>query len=468
MADIHSHPLPVKTELKMPIFKKQNRGRFHSTQTAIVFIIIIAVLIAITFVTVNIGKVALDKTYSGNATDSAALSAASAMAYAFNYVANVNAGNDNNTFKKNWDKFKTAYTNLFNNAKNNLYANYTKYSTKAKGHWCCIGNDVAVNASNDAKTAANWAQKYAKQMNELIKQAWPESKSSLNQSGNEIGAIPNAAQQFENSYLKVRETVHDDQDGQNDIYHDALYLGYMYNFNNSGISHRLGKIDQKMYSAFLQSITPETITNGEPETFTWVDGAGRVHTVTAIVIIDPVHTYELQTTKGKRPDIKSKLLQAKELATQAENTASQASDKYASAAQCPDMPVLECFSCCPGINSYGTDLMNDADTLMQQANNLAEEVRASLNADDTFTSTQKTDTHENEIIKHIKDIKHNRQVESYNFQFHMGGPVKGMRGDIDISTIYPPVVSDSTASFAGNGNIENGQASHDASLVAAN
>ncbi|MFA5271137.1 MAG: pilus assembly protein TadG-related protein [Candidatus Omnitrophota bacterium] len=439
----------------------------HLTQISTFFLIVIATLIAITFITINIGKIALDKTYSGNATDGGALSAASAMAYAFNYVANVNAGNSKETFKQNWQAFNEAYKNLFNNAKNNLYKNYKDFSKKAKGHTCCTGNDVAVGARNDAKTAADWAEKYAKQMDEMIKGAWPPADPNQDQAGKELGAVPNYAQLQENLYQAVRERVHDDQEGKGDIYHNALYLGYIYNFTNSGISHRLGKENAQAYSAFLQSITPESVRNGEPKTFTWVDGAARVHTVTAIVNIGPARTYDLKTTQGDRPIIQQELEMAKFLAKFAEVTAKTASSTYGSASACPDSPSLTCSTCCPPINAAGTVLMYTADLMMLGADKLADQAKQGLDNDGDFTSSSKTDTNQ-KIIKHIKDIQHDRMVQTSNFQFHMGGPIKGMRGDVDIPTAYPPVASSSTASFRGNGNIENGQESHDASLVAAN
>jgi hypothetical protein len=69
----------------------------------------------------------------------------------------------------------------------------------------------------------------------------------------------------------------------------------------------------------------------------------------------------------------------------------------------------------------------------------------------------------NEVFRSQKDSLHSRNVFAMSFQFHMGGPVKGMRGQIDESTAYPPQIAFSRASFRGMGDIEQGQARFEAS-----
>ncbi|MCK9614624.1 MAG: pilus assembly protein TadG-related protein [Candidatus Omnitrophica bacterium] len=445
----------------------------NSTQISIFFIIVIATLIAITFVTVNIGKIALDKTYSGNATDGSALSGASAMAYAFNYVANANAGDGDKTFKKNWEKFDQAVTKYVQNT-SKLYMEYTQLSSQAQSKTCCFSIVLAPELAQKAydkigkKAGSGKGTGFIGQVNELIKNAWPEANSEDDQKENDIGLIPNYAHLQESFYKAVRERVQDDNEGQNDIYHNALYLGYMYNFNNSGISHRLGKINQKQYSAFLEEIKPETVRSGEAKTFSWVDGAGRAHTVTAIVNIQDALNYKVVETVENRQQIKEKLDEAMQLAEEAKMDVQNAINDYQTAVSCiPYVPCTSIPGCsCPENDASGDLQMQEADMAMQEAISKVLDARAGLRKGDSKSSSKKDDTNK-DIICYIEDIEHDRQVESSNFQFHMGSPVKGMRGDIDIMTAYPPVFSDSTASFQGNGDIENGQASHDASLVSA-
>lgn len=449
----------------------------HYSQISIFFIIIIATLIAVTFITVNIGKIALDKTYSGNSTDAGALSAASAMAYGFNYVANANAGDGDKTFKKNWDKIKETYTNHFNWARG-IKTKYDNYSTIAQEQSCVdvCGEgcpSVSGTAAQQAKKAANAATKYAEQMDELIKNGFKDVDENYTESKGD-GVLPSAAQ-LQQAFLEaVRKRMHDDQDQQNDIYQNALYLGYIYGFNNSGASHRMGKINQKLYSAFLEDIKPETVQNGEMLTFSWIDGAGRAHSVSVTICIEAARTYKLKTTEKNRKDIQQLLTDARQAARDAAVDATSAEGNYSSASgSCGCSPCAPpCglgtapLDCKTAHDTPGDSDMKKADIHMKDAADKAKQAEDGLNNDGEKTADNKDDS-EDVIIKYITDIEHDRLVESLSSQSHMGSPIKGMRGDIDIMTAYPPVLSDSTASFAGNGDIENGKASHDASLVSA-
>lgn len=474
-----------------------------------------AILIVITFITVNIGKIAKDKTYTANAADASVLSAASVMAYAFNYVANANAGESQKNFKDNWKDIKKTYSEHFLHAKSTIYESLYKTASETAKNQSCGGicgpscSTITGMAYDEANRAADKAQSYRNQMNELIKDGFHSADSQENQKGQEYGVVPNGASLQQAELEAVRERVHDDQDGANDLYQNALYIGYIYNFTNSGISPRLGKINQKLYSAFLKSITPQSIRNGEMKTFSWVDGAGRFHVVSAVVNIQPARTYDLETTQMDRDEVNKKLQRAKRLSAggmtevpsglagtltgenglsgeqfsdlfpgglngeSAKSLAKKAADQYSQASKCcacctpcifPCGKCSGCPPCCPGYEKAGGTLMRGADALMAFASNMeAMPTWWGLNASKPKT-TQNKDGSEPYIIKHIKDIQHDRLVHAYNFQFHMGGPVKGMRGDVDVPTFYPPVQSSAVASFDG-GDIEQGRASHDSKLV---
>ena len=89
---------------------------FQPTQVSIYLISIMVLMIFFAFMVINLGKTAKDKTYADNAADAGALAAASVMAYAFNYVANANAGGGDETFKKNWEEISREYTEHFDHA----------------------------------------------------------------------------------------------------------------------------------------------------------------------------------------------------------------------------------------------------------------------------------------------------------------------------------------------------------------
>lgn len=477
-------------------FLKKHRFEKHLTQISTFFIAVMATLIVITFVTIQIGKQALDKTYAGNAADAGAISGASVMAYAFNYAANANAGDDE-SLTTNWDAIEETYTKHFDNALDSILPMYDMMAEMAYSQTCTICTNctsIAQTAKEFANEASKEANNFSDEMDELLKDGFHEASADEDQhTGTDWGVVPNGAH-LQQAFLEaIRERVHDDQDGQNDLYQNALATGYLFNFASSGTSHRLGKINQKRYSSFLEEITPEKIRNGEAKTFAWVDGAGRAHTVTAMITINPARTYRLKTTQDDRETIDEYLDNAREEAANAreyageENANSErtqgsaasglsAEKEYELAQICCDCtkPCLfpcdlsgEAPLCCPDQDIAGDLMIDQADIEMTLAEFDAQDAQSGLDGETEQTTSNK-DGSEPYIIKKIMDIEHNRQVSSYNFQFHMGGPVKGGRGDVDVPTFYIPVTGSAIASFRGNGDIENGQASHDASLMSAN
>ena len=108
--------------------------------------------------------------------------------------------------------------------------------------------------------------------------------------------------------------------------------------------------------------------------------------------------------------------------------------------------------------------MDQSVTHMQAANRLSDQADQGLQKGNIQTSTSK-DIGQN-ILGDLDDINHNRKVTSVNFQFHMGGVVKGPRGDIDTPTFYPPTQSSASANFEG-GSIRDKQPTHDARLESA-
>lgn len=447
------------------------------SQVSVFFIAMIATLIGLAFIVISVGKTAKDKTHADNAADGGALSGGSVMAYAFNYVANANAGEPEKNFKDNWNDIKKTYTKHFDHAKNQIYETRYKTASKIAQEQTCGGLcgptcfTITGTAHQQAKMAAQEAQNYRDQIEELIRGGFQEANSEEDQKGQEAGVLPNAAH-LQQAFLEaVRERVHDDQEGQDDLYQIDLSTAYLVGFQNSGIAHRLGRATGKKYEQFLKQIRPETVRNGGPKTFSWVDGAGRAHWVTVIVNVQDARTYVLKKTQMDRNEVKQKLDEAKKEALKAKTAAEEAAKEYAEASKCCRCcsPCLfpcnlsgGCPLCCPEQDIAGDSRMREADLHMQNANRIAEEVRKGLDQDASVTTNNK-DGSEPYIIKHIKDIQHNRQVQVSTFQFHSGGLVKSLI-DTDVMTFYPPVQSSTIVSFQGNGDIENGKASHDSEI----
>ena len=235
-----------------------------------------------------------------------------------------------------------------------------------------------------------------------------------------------------------------------------------FNFANSGTSPRLGKLAQKEYSTFLEGLSPGNVRSGEPKTFSWIDGAGRDHMVTGLITIAPVHQYELIETQLNLADVNGLIDQAIESAGTAIKSTQAAGKAYAAG-------CVLCFlwpPSCGAADGAGDKAMGTAYIEMAAAYKFATAAEQGLkeNLAKPKPSTSKGDTGA-DIICYIKEITHNRTVSSYQFQFHMGGPVKGMRGDVDEPTFYPPVQSSATASFQGKGDIHPQKPEHDVSLI---
>ena len=470
----------------------------RNTQVSIFLISIMVILILLTFIVINVGKTAKDKTYADNAVDAGALSAASVMAYSFNYVAEANK-NEDTKLEKNWHAFAKALNKYVNNAEK-LKQEYLKISAETKSKACCLdicatvlgavgveamggegltdayiadifdnyGGGLTKQAMDKIGTAD--VKGYIDQVHQLIKGAGEGDASNSGdlQHGTELGVIPNYWKLQEDEYIAIRERVHDDGLNPSDLYQNALFAGYIFNFYNSGISHRLDRENQKSYSAFLQGITPGSVKTGKQETFSWTDGAFRHHSVTAVVSIDDVHSYDLVETTDNRAIIKFKLDTAKALARAAKATIkSVAVPAYTTGCLCAGgcAPPIWCPGVCAIADGVGDLAMLGADLLMEAAQIVVVSARDGILSDTTRPSGEKkNDTHAN-VIKYIQEIKHDRLVSSTNYQFHMGGPVKSRRGDFDFPTFYPPVQSQATADFRGCGTIFPQEPRHDARLV---
>ena len=468
-------------------------------QVSVFFLTLMTTFIALAFVVINIGKTAKDKTYTDNAVDAAALAGASTMAFAFNYAAHANNGDEDDNLTDSWDtNIKNEYDEHFRQAQNTIYDEYTSDSQTAQAQVCtyCYGCvDIVGEAATKASEASYNANQFAKEMDSLIKTGFQDTGDNYEERESD-GVTPSAAQEHQAQIEQMRTRIHNDskKDGS-DLYQTALYAGYIFAFNNSGISHRLGRIAAKQYEAFLKTITPDKVSNGTAETFTWMDGAFRVHSVTVIISIDDAQDWKLEISQDDRQTVEDNLKDARENAANAREYAGTQSGQWAtgggedaetvyrSAKKCCGetgscagntscAPPAECCytilcpvdPCCPDTDLQGDFILAEqADTYMSSAYSYAEQAKQGIDNDKEEDFDGK-DASKDKIINHMIDINHDHKVRAFCFQFHMGGPVKGGRGDIDIPTFYPPVMRQATADFAGSGNIKDGTAAFDSKL----
>lgn len=409
-----------------------------TTQVTLYLIGIMLMAVIFAFIVINIGKTSLDKTYADNAADGGALAAASVMASAFNYNAEANDGDEEGKLKDN----NFEHDNDLNEREKKLQEHKAKIDGnqgQLRALTCCDGPSLEIGiAENSADISST------EYMN----------TSTLSQSTEAYRERQHT--QFEDM---MKKTYTDD----NSYYKLALVAGYKYNFYNSGIQHRLGRINSRRFSEFLQSITPETVQNGVPLSFWWVDGAGRFHIVTAIVEIVPPNTYVVNVDQITASEFSSKMAEIMQEFNLASSNYEKATSSYARASRC-------CLTC-PSPEAVGDASSNSAYSHYNKAYQDTKMVLQRLrnSKDQVFNDASQA---EDFIINYVEDIIHPQTVYSSNFQFHMGGPVKGMRGDVDFPTFYPPVQSGAIASFncKGTGRIsaKSGKtsASFDSCLIA--
>jgi len=448
----------------------------HKVQVTVYFMVVIATIIVITMIVINIGKIARDKTHADNAADAGALAGGSVGAYAFNYVAEANKDEDKR-FEGNYNDFIDAmdqYVDTIEQRKNDIV---TTIENQLIPPPCCnfsvcgVPPQALLLAMMDIGPTKQFPMgTYRRDMYELIKVEGDDSTTGQQeQAGQELGVIPNYWKLQADFLYAVKERVQDDGStgGGEDLYSDALTACYKYNLYNCGFPVKMGE-DAKEFYEWVDSLEP---TNCTPETYNWTDGAGRTHTVTATCCIEDWLTWEVNHTQMNRQEEKDKLQEADDKAQEAYDKVMQgASDDAWSCACLPFEPcttIPGCDSC--EADSNANDAFNEAIQKMEESFQKVQEARQGLERGGSQTITTK-DGMDEYIITDLEDITSNpgRVVQSNNFQFHMGGVVKGGRGDMDTPTFYPPTQSSAMASFQGDGSIPDKNPAHDVSLISAN
>jgi hypothetical protein len=249
--------------------------------------------------------------------------------------------------------------------------------------------------------------------------------------------------------------------GQSDMYSLALYAGIMYNLYNTlnPAGDELGRINGKRYSKWLQKITPETVMNGKPEVFAWVDGAGRVHLVMAMLEDASPNNWSDNEAQDDAPTAMQKgneVIAKNQMAKGLHQSATGGHSKsVALDAAGEEIPAMGAYSGANAKTDAGDDAITDGQRKSEDAS------RGQRN--DRTKSNSTSQSGKKEMFRSQQDVRHSRQTYAMSFQFHMGSPVKGMRGQIDEMTAYPPQIAICRTSFRGMGDIEQGQARFEAS-----
>ena len=415
----------------------------------------IATLVIISFVIINIGKTAKDKTHADNAADAGALAACSTMATGFNYVADNNSKDPSkagkNGMRTNSDEFAD---------KSNPNATSPKFQMADNQHYNDIG--VSTNGGINSSLGDPFSQAGAANSNRT------KEGADLDANNKKFEQAMNDQHNSQNKQLNDTMNTLDNADnpaGQ-DYQNEAISMGYKICFQNSGTHHRLGKINSKRYEAFQKQLEPGMVQSGMPMTFFYVDGAARAHMVTCIINIEPADNASVKTQQDDHPTSTQKSQQEANNITNM-NSASQTSEGGFITAQnpCTYLPGEAI-----GIGANGVAESNRSGG--QSTNN-------SLNNGIQGTKTVQhhgSASTQQETPKNISDVNNSRTVSAANFQFHMGSPIKSINADIDMVTFYPPVQSTAIATFnyTGQGRVSDqsdeggGQsARHECGLVGA-
>ena len=423
-------------------------------QVSIYLISIIVVLIILTFAVINVGKIFKDKTYADNAADGGALAAATVMATAFNYNADSNSDQKEGGSQHEWSDYDNSTGDGRPGPDNKRPSGFGQVQNLEQVHrpeQKATHEFVGSSGAPAAELAKDFfSQDVSKRSSSQVGKT-PGFTKALTQGGTSGTFIPytqsGGIRGNEDAYTGTsdneqesrKEATDADEPGQNDYYNNALVAGYKYNFYNAGIFHRLGRINARRFSQFLEEITPETVQNGEPKTFFWIDGAFRIHTVTAIIEIEPADNYVLRVQQNGR-----QTQEGLEKGAVTEYEAAGRTHGSAGGDHTIAQDPLEYWWAEPS----GDGL--DGAAFGQDEAGLKDMRQWDAGKDGSKSIvTNKSNQDDQEIIKFPEDIVHSQTVYSSNLQMHMGGVIKGMRGDIDFlgPSFYPPVQSSAIASF---------------------
>ncbi len=433
-------------------------------QVSLYFISLMSLLIIITMIIVNIGKIAKDKTYTANSADAGALAAASVMAYAFNYVTEANKRDEDERLEKNFLEFRDAVSggenahglisrdHHFSNAYYQIHGadQMLADSKQAQAGMCEPSCTICASTGHATEAKREIESGFIPQI-DILKEV--------------IKDYADTQQKF---IEEIRTRVHDDGSNGDDLWHIALSAGCMFNMYNSGFPVKMGEDANEFFQQISQDCAPENMESGKEVTFSWRDSAFRNHTVTSMISMQPARDYKMIETKKNREEVNNLLDEAKDThAKEATTQIDTAIGEYTAGCTACENPS---DSSCPGHLSSANSAMAKADAAMSLAHERTHEAEQGTLKDENAQDRGDKGATEPYIIAYIEDIdpnRNDRSVSSSSFQKHEGGIVKSPRAELDVPTFYPPVQSSATASFQGEGVIHPTEVKHDVSLTAA-
>ncbi len=265
-------------------FKNKNfkQGGNLRGQIAPFLLVTLVVLLASAIVTINIGRVSLDKTAANNSADAGALASASAYAGGFNSLASMNETVLWLTYQQNRVVMYNLYTQadeiidlaIIYGATSLALALAGYYAVQAAVPICPWGLNLGYLVSMVLYIASAAM---------CVKAAAEVQKFGVLCSY--MRSIVDSHYETQNaSYKTICESMQKYRTSSNDV-------GYSFNFNNANIYSKLSTNQADQLAAWFSA---EGYTSGS---YSWQDKISQTHTVNADVSVPGISSYELQKTE---------------------------------------------------------------------------------------------------------------------------------------------------------------------------
>ncbi len=469
-------------------FTKQ-KFNYHKGQLTPFFIVLIVALVIASLVTINIGKVALNKTYSANASDAGALAGASVMASVFNNIAVANS-----EMIVMYDEYM-ATTSIVTAialiggllASNVLTGVASLIDISSIPLLFSDPCQVITNLETAVSTIASGAASAVRALNTIFIPAIAGLLVAV--------TAFSIAQLFQ--YNIIRQMAEKGRES-------ALDTAYRYFFSNSGISQRLRSDQRDAFSNYLKYAGKSNLSNIDSifaafstilqpvafltaksgfsncygRIYNWQDSWNNAHFVHGLVRINEVDKFVLQTTLMPYP-LQAAILGSMLSYASLLSTAFAANGGEHEAIKLGSVGIAcGCFNCCgPGLGilccicwiaaaaAASVQILMALFTLimlstfgmfalyamlaMVWVGNIPGGTTVSTSGFDASWAT----------ICWIDDIIHDRMVYVLSDQFHQGT-------DLGLwQEKYPPPVSFTIANFQGKGKIFPPTPYHDASII---
>jgi len=470
----------------MFIYFNENKCAYHKGQLAPFFIVFIIVIIIAALVTINIGKVAKDKTYSANSVDAGVLAAASTMASAFNYIAVANSN-----MEVNYQYFIGLATISFIIGYVQMAAAMTATNTALGAETTACDNVVCCPPEPGCNTCPAFGI--------ACKAAEVALAAAIKSLGGFHNTMVSLIVQITGYWLLQYFFYRSIRDNVNDYHQNAIDSGHSFSFSNSGISSKLrgcragdsdfcdscedacqrdcrgrcGDINdydneaRDDYSDCVDACTREELNclidncrsqraeyqlwvknntrdvpSGATKTYSWLDGQGRSHDVATRVIINSVDDYDLRTTI---------LPFSAEIALL--YVAAAAAGTAIAALTTAEADACLLTFACAAVGQIGAANAPEAVGMITSAI-----AHGGLAVNGMFPSSSDSDSWPY-LITWIDDVPHNHLVDVYQTQRHQGADLGAW------STEYPRITSSSRASFAGTGDIYHPDPYYDSTMI---